>query len=183
MKKIIGEKVILRDIIEKDILDYFRWNTIETEWWLWDAPWEDDGNFDQIKFREKTLDKIEKLKNLHSVRTGFEICIRDSSETHIGWTNSYFIELNENQKKLTAIGIDIPEQWARSNGYGTEAWVLFINYLKKNNITDIYTQTWSGNDRAIGLIMKLGFEECRRLIGIREVRGKKYDALTFKLKN
>ena len=46
---------------------------------------------------------------------------------------------------------------------------------------DLYTQTWSGNVRMIGLAEKLGFRECRRKPGVRQVRGGTYDALTFRL--
>ena len=38
--KIKNENIILRDMIESDIDDYVRWFTTETEWSLWDAPWE-----------------------------------------------------------------------------------------------------------------------------------------------
>ena len=34
------QNIILRDMRESDIDDDIRWNTIETEWALWDAPWE-----------------------------------------------------------------------------------------------------------------------------------------------
>jgi len=43
----------------------------------------------------------------------------------------------------------------------------------------LYTQTWSGNTAMLRLAEKLGFAEVRRIEGIREVRGEKYDALTF----
>ena len=142
-------------MLETDIDDYIRWNTIETEWLLWDAPWEEDEEFNREEYRQKMLVRLSKLKNTNNARIGFEICVLDEKETHVGWVNSYFIDDNYNysqEKKLTAIGIDIPEQWARGCGYGTEAWALFINYLRGNGIIDIYTQTWSGNNRVLGLI-------------------------------
>jgi len=45
----------------------------------------------------------------------------------------------------------------------------------------VYTQTWSGNKRMIGLAQKLGFEICQLVPNKRRVRGKLYDGLTFKL--
>ena len=80
-----------------------------------------------------------------------------------------------------AIGIDIPDMSSRRKGYATASWDLFIHYLLSNGKKDIYTQTWSGNERVIGLMKKLGFEECNRLKGYRTVRGQLYDSLTFKL--
>jgi RimJ/RimL family protein N-acetyltransferase len=47
--------------------------------------------------------------------------------------------------------------------------------------SEIYIQTWSGNERMIHIAQKIGFEEYRRKIGIRSVRGGTYDGLTFKL--
>ena len=51
----------------------------------------------------------------------------------------------------------------------------------ENGERGIYTQTWSGNVRMIGLAEKLGFEEYRRKKGLRTVAGKPYDGLTFRL--
>lgn len=58
---------------------------------------------------------------------------------------------------------------------------LLIDYLRSNGVKDIYTQTWSGNLRVIGLATKIGFEECNRNLNERFVRGASYDGLTFKL--
>lgn len=35
--------ILLRDMVESDIADYLRWETEETEWQLWDAPWMYEG--------------------------------------------------------------------------------------------------------------------------------------------
>ena len=182
MVRIAGNNVFLRDITESDIKDYIRWNTIEKEWMLWDAPWEKDDEFNIGIYKDKIYKKIENVKNNDSIRTGFEICIKDEFETHIGWVNSYFIDEKfeyTHEHKLKAIGIDIPELSARRNGFGTEAWILFIKYLKENGINEIYTQTWSGNYPVLGLIKKIGFIECNRNIGYRKIGGNKYDGLTF----
>ena len=40
---IIGDKVILRDFLPEDIPKRIEWETVETEWQSWDAPWEYDG--------------------------------------------------------------------------------------------------------------------------------------------
>ena len=59
--------------------------------------------------------------------------------------------------------------------------MTYIDYLYAHNIKPIYTQTWSGNESMINLAKKLGFRECKRNIGYREIKGIKYDSLTFVL--
>lgn len=45
----------------------------------------------------------------------------------------------------------------------------------------LLNQTWSGNEKVIGLIKKFGFEECNREYRFRTVRDQLYDGLTFRL--
>lgn len=63
MEFLSDEKVILRDFIESDIQTRVRWETEETEWQAWDAPWE----FAALsgKEREAALaEYIEKMRGL-----------------------------------------------------------------------------------------------------------------------
>ncbi len=190
--RLVSDKVILRDMIESDIEERIRWQTVETEWLLWDAPWENDPKsihyvpFDEETYRRGAEKKLETLRNSaqHAPRQSFEICINDARETHIGWCNCYFIDdmyFYCPTGTRRAIGIDIPCEGARNRGYATAAWKLFIAYLVENGAGEIYTQTWSGNLRVQGLIHKLGFLEVDRKEGLRLVRGERYDALTFRL--
>lgn len=185
--EIKGDKVMLRDFMESDIETMIHWETVETEWQLWDGPWEYEEEveaFDPEKYRQERLAWLAKQKDENRVRWRFQICINNEEQTHIGWCSAYFIDdqyqYTKEQGKC-AIGIDIPAMCARNKGYATAALVMFIQYLRANGIEEIYTQTWSGNVRMIGLAKKLGFEECNRILGIRKVRGDIYDALTFKL--
>ncbi|MBR5570436.1 MAG: GNAT family N-acetyltransferase [Oscillospiraceae bacterium] len=108
---------------------------------------------------------------------------------HIGWVSSYPIdehyewigEIQDGQTVYRAIGIDICEPDVWGHGIGTNALLAFIKYYFDSGITELYTQTWSGNTRMIRCAAKLGFAECNRYGGIREVEGKTYDALTFRL--
>lgn len=180
-------KVILRDFVDTDIEDKIHWETVETEWQLWDAPWEyeqDEKPFDPEQYRSKMLERLSREKDEGRLRSGFQICIDNPDRTHIGWCNAYRIDDHYNYTKdgrYCAIGIDIPPLNARRCGYATAAWKLFIEYLISNGMDQIYTQTWSGNQGLIGLANELGFEECHREPGFRRVRGKRYDALTFRL--
>lgn len=177
------KNIILRDTIKQDLEDYIRWNTTETEWQNWDAPWENDSNVpfsEQVASAERYVNHCIASAENNAVRRSFEICTEDS--THIGWINRYYINDNYSwtqDEANTAIGIDIPSVEQRGRGYGENALKCFIQYLSENGIDTIYTQTWSGNERMVHLAEKLGFAECDRKAGIRLVDGKRYDAVTF----
>ncbi len=188
--KIEYKDIILRDMTEEDIEDYIRWNTVETDWANWDAPWEalpDLLTFNPEEYRKKELEKLAKPKD--KIRWGFEI--ETPSGEHIGAVSSYM--MNENfewipakdikpgDKAFRAVGISICESSFCEKGFGTKALAAFINYYFENGEAEIFTQTWSGNIRMIKCAEKLGFEECRRKKDLRLVRGEHYDGLTFRL--
>ena len=183
---IIYENIILRDMIESDIKDYVRWFTTETEWSNTDAPWESIESDEETEYRFWNKN-YENSKNLSDnvLRRKFEI---EFDGRHIGWVSSYFTV--ENYKWIgdikddgivhRTIGIDICEPDVWGTGIGTRALCAFIRYLFDNGVEEIYTQTWSGNVRMLRCAEKLGFVECDRKIGTREVNGQKYDGLTFR---
>lgn len=184
------KNIILRDFVKRDIEDEIRWNTVETQWALWDGPWEMEKKLQEFNEEEerKELQKyLEKPKEGH--RWSFEI---DTAEgVHIGSVNAYCIDEDCNWQKMLpreewqngrwAVGIDISESSYWSGGYGTKALTAFVRYCMEEGYTNLYTQTWSGNTRMIGLAHKLGFRECCRKEGFRKVRGGLYDGLTFSL--
>ena len=169
------DQIILRDIQIEDIDDYVRWFTTDTEWMNWDAPWDlkDEIMFDEMMTNIKR--RIYQGTNKSPSR--LEVCLE--SGKHIGWVTSYFI--NGDPKKV-AVGIDIPEVCYRSQGNGRIALECWIDYLfEEHGLLSIYTQTWSGNLQMMKLAKRLGFQEIERRIGIREVRGDKYDAMTYEI--
>lgn len=175
------QDIILRDMIESDIEDYVRWFTTETEWGNWDAPWEGHFESDEESERKGWMEYYDSVKELPEdvMRWKFEI---ESDGMHVGWVSLYTdLEWMENVEKIPAIGIDIPEENYRKNGVGTKALNGFIEYLRGQGNKFIYTQTWSGNYPMIHVAEKLGFKEIARKKDYREVDGKKYDALTFRL--
>ena len=187
MMKIVFDNIVLRDMIESDIEDYVRWFTTETEWSNTDAPWEpieSDAEAERASWREY----YESVKELPDDvrRPKFEI---EWNGRHIGWVSSYPIdenfewndEVKDGQTVHRAIGIDICESDVWGQGIGANALRAFINYNYENGADALYTQTWSGNTRMIRCAEKLGFVECNRYVGIREVEGQAYDALTFRL--
>ena len=180
--------ILLRDMEERDIDDDIRWNTVETDWTDWDAPWENEdmASFDPEKYRAEQLAWIAKPKPDH--RLSLEL---EANGVHIGSVSTYCLDENLDWKALKteedrarqrwAVGIDICDSAYWSGGWGTRALTAYIRYHLSAGYADLYTQTWSGNTRMIRLAEKLGFRECRRLPGIRQVRGETYDALTFRL--
>ena len=186
--KIEYKDIILRDMTEADIEDDIRWYTVETDWSNWDAPWEplpDISNTDS--YRKKELLKLAEPKD--KIRWGFEI--ETAEGNHIGTVNSYMInenfewisvkDIKPGDKAFRTVGISICESSFCGKGFGTKALAAFVNYYLENGEDEIYCQTWSGNIRMVKCAEKLGFEICKRKIDYREVNGKKYDGLTFKL--
>lgn len=192
-----NDGAILRDFAESDIADHIRWETVETDWKLWDAPWEHEGKTDGERTAELAED-IERMRgwvernktladDVH--RTKFEVCLADASDplraTHVGSCATYRIDDDFNIAEggpHCALGIDINDPAARRRGCATAALRLLIDYLFGLGEPAVYCQTWSGNVRMIGLAEKLGFQECCRKPGIRLVRGGCYDGLTFVLR-
>lgn len=183
------ENIVLRDMKESDIEDYVRWFTIETEWMDWDAPWEDNAS-DADSERRSWTSYYERARAMPDdvLRSRFEI---ECEGRHIGYVSSYFIDencnwilmrdINEGRIAHRAIGIDICASEFRGRHAGTNALRAFIQYFASHGCAELYTQTWSGNCRMVHLAEKLGFTVCQRVADKREVRGKKYDGLTFVL--
>lgn len=184
------KNIILRDYRESDIEDDIRWNTVETQWAEWDAPWEteeDLASFDPGKFREEELERLKKTPR--GFRWSLEL---DTAEgVHIGSVNAYLIDenlqwvrerdLKPGQKSFPALGIEVNESAYWNKGLGTQALTAYIRYFLDSGREELYLQTWSGNFRMLRCAQKLGFVECKRVVGLRHVRGAVYDGLTFKL--
>ena len=183
------ERVLLRDFMRQDIEKRLYWETVETEWQLWDGPWEYEGQTEEqrreamaryIKKMEGWADRYGQIPEIER-RWSFQICTAEGE--YIGWCGAYRIGEDcecDPEGRRVAIGIDLPERQARGKGLATRALRLFMAYQYEQGERELYTQTWSGNERMIGLARKLGFEEYCRKAGVRTVRGKQYDGLTFR---
>jgi RimJ/RimL family protein N-acetyltransferase len=166
--------VVLRDKKLDDIDDYVRWFCSEVEWQRWDAPWEHQGSPPSPETKRARL--LEYFPHdLPEIRTFFEIDGPDGA--HLGWTNRYRIK---GPPDIFAIGICLPDVERGGRGVGTVAFALHAAYrFRRDGLSALYTETWSGNLRMIGLARRLGFEECRREPGVREIDGTQYDGLRF----
>ena len=178
--KINCGNIVLRDLKFEDIDNLVRWHTVDDEWMDWDAPWEKDDPFDAVAYRAKQLEYIAKPKDENRTRYGFQL---EYEGCHIGWVNSYKIDENYNYAVdgWLAIGIDIcePDKWGK--GIGRKAYAAFINYLFSCGYNELYTQTWSGNERMIRMAERIGFRLCHRDVGVRQVNGHVYDRVTMKI--
>lgn len=180
------QNIVLRDREERDIADWYRWQTEETAWGDWDAPWEGFEPLEEEGYRQRELEALRRPLPAH--RTRLEI--DGPGGRHAGWVTAYRLDEDFNWRGSSdgddrgtrwALGIDLCESALWSGGLGTRAFTAWVRCWLEAGYTDLYTQTWSGNVRMIGLAEKLGFRECRRKPGVRQVRGGTYDALTFRL--
>ena len=179
--------ILLRDMIEADIEDWVRWNTIDTEWMDWDGPDLECDPFDEAQFREDCIGQIRNPNK--SVRRRFELCTADG--THLGMVSSYptddhFEQLPWSRAQNLEIfyhtlGIIICEGCNWNKGIGTQALAAFCKYYLDHGILRLRLQTWSGNVRMVRCAQRIGFVECNRFVGNRDIRGEIYDGLTFQL--
>lgn len=188
--RIIYKDIILRDYKESDIENDIRWMTREKAWHDWDAPWRAEKDFQEFKptrFRQKMMDYLTKGVDKDKFRYTFEIETQDG--VHIGGVNTYFLDEEYNWKPhkeggcLHTLGIGIHESAYWHKGLGTQALTAFINYYLDHGVIALYTETWSGNYAMVSLAEKVGFEVCFREKDYRQIEGKLYDGLTFKLNN
>ena len=178
--------IVLRDMIESDIEDWIRWETVDTEWMDWDGPDMPSEPINEMEYRSDLLEFVNTPREL-GFRSFFEIATTEG--LHIGRINSYALDKSlkslrwpkEGAPERVAIGIDICDSSMWGRGLGTMAIAAMILYFRENGIWDIYTQTWSGNIRMVRCAEKIGFVECNRTVGNRHIRGGVYDGLTFQL--
>ena len=195
--RIAYKDIILRNMINSDIEDDIRWNTIETEWALWDAPWEMEGvisEFNPEIYREKTKQQIAESKDRSHDDFRWELELDYMDGTHIGSVNTYLIDesyewirdikdIKTESAYYYALGIEINEPSFWNKGVGTNALTAYIRYHFQHDHLNIALQTWSGNLRMIHCAQKIGFKEVDREKNFRYVRGEFYDGLTFLLDN
>ena len=97
-----SKDLVLRDFKESDIEKRMFWETVETEWQLWDAPWEFVGLTGTEK--KKHLQSYERMMRewlvnaapADEMRKSFQIDTLGADARYIGWVAAYY--LNENDK-------------------------------------------------------------------------------------
>jgi len=167
--------VQIRSSINSDIESYIRWNTVETEWLKQDSPW-DDHQSDPDEIRERITRIMSRPKP--DVWRRLQICVEE--QVHIGSVSEYIKEIDGEERRYIGIFIGEKDYWGR--GIGEKALKLWLSYLF--NVTldlSIYCGTWSGNIGMVKLADRCGFFEIERKKDLRQVNGKNYDGLAFKL--
>ncbi len=185
--KITYRRIILRDMEARDIEDWIRWYNEETAWSDWDAPDEPIEPVDPDAYRTEMLEQL--TIPLPEFRNFFELDTADGH--HIGMVTAYAIgedftslawqQVSESTGFYWTVGIDICDSRFWGSGYGTMALACFCKHFLDNGKNRICLQTWSGNERMIRCAQRMGFEECNRVVGNRNIRGGTYDSLTFLL--
>jgi RimJ/RimL family protein N-acetyltransferase len=148
-----GITILLRDRLSADVENFVYWQT-HGEWRFYDAPWEgiqESLTADQeAKMRQKYLEKC--AADLPSPRTSATIANRDNRP--LGWVTHY---TQERFSDAWFVGIDICEDACLGHGLGTEALVLWMDYLFGNSsVHRIGLDTWSLNPRMIHVAGKAG---------------------------
>lgn len=180
-------QIVLRDMAQRDIDDWIRWYNVETEWGDWDAPDEALEPVDPEKYRAEMEEQLKKPRE--GMRTFFEL--DTAAGDHIGMVTSYAIDeafhwMSWKDARASGtfsytLGLDICDSRFWGKGLGTQALAAFVKYFLDNGMEVLCLQTWSGNASMIRTAQKVGFRECNRISGNRNIRGGVYDSLTFRL--
>lgn len=174
---------MLRDFISSDYNDHVIWQTTQTEWMKWDSPWRKrEDRTSPLEYAEHRISRLKVIGD-NDIRWTFELCTYPEQD-HIGWMNCYCIDIfggySRKDRGRYALGIDIVPSEYRGKGLGAEAFTLFERYLFDFGITEVYTQTWSGNFRMMALAEKLDYHIYHIKRGKYTVNGDKYDLITYK---
>jgi radical SAM superfamily enzyme YgiQ (UPF0313 family)/GNAT superfamily N-acetyltransferase len=109
---------------------------------------------------KKQLEWFKKINQNHS-KVVLKIMLLEHPDVYIGNVTAFAIERNKPEAEL-AIFIGEPEY--RGKGYGTEAFSLFIKYLKQNINPEMVFRVkfLRENVAAYRLYKKLGFKKCQK---------------------
>ena len=153
MKKIsCGRICQLRRCIPDDFQTYLYWQS-NGEWLQYDAPWEADNAIqtpDGIeRYRTKFMKRCEEDQSSPFRRA----TIINNQDKPVGWVSRY---VDNNNNTNWYVGIDICENDYMNKGIGTEALLLWINYLfEESDIHKVSLNTWSYNKRMIHVAEKI----------------------------
>jgi RimJ/RimL family protein N-acetyltransferase len=168
--KLLGKKVVVRNINEQDIplLWKFIYGTPNPEWKKWDAPYFPLGYLNFEKYKEN-------LKNTLDSNGVDKVAIIEKEGEIVG-TVSYYWE--HEPSRWLEVGVTIFESKNWSGGIGTAALNLWIDYLFANiEIARVGLTTWSGNERMIKSAEKLGMMMEGRMRKCRYYNGTYYDSI------
>lgn len=165
-KKLVGDRIYLSPINSEDTELFVKWlNDFEITDYLGRS-----GNTVTIN------DEKEYLENKRSSGNSVQLAIVTLEEDKLLGTVS--LENIDTLNRCAMLGIFIGEKEYFSNGYGTEAIRLILdygfNYLNLNNIS---LHVMDFNPRAIKCYEKCGFKEYGRRRKCKFINGKYYDSI------
>jgi RimJ/RimL family protein N-acetyltransferase len=167
--EIIGEKVILRMVEDRDLKllwDYMYGDT-NPEWKNWDAPY---FTLEPISYDKWKTSQMKKIQEDNSSRL-----IIEADGIVIGMV-TYYWEHEPSRWLECGIVIYRPEYW--NGGFGTEALKLWVNHVfESNNVARVGITTWSGNKRMMKAAEKVGMQLEGRMRKCRYYNGEYYDSI------
>lgn len=172
MAKIVqsGKKVTLRTPEQSDIpiLYSLRYGQEKPEWKNFDAPYFPLDACTESEFQQR----IEQKNNSNEIPDEMIIEV----EGKIIGVITFYWEYKPTRWLEIGIVIYLPEYW--SGGYGSEACVLWIDYLfSQLEIERVGLTTWSGNPRMMRCAEKIGMQLEGRMRKCRYYNGEYYDSI------
>lgn len=166
-----GEKVELSEASGNDIdaLYYWKYEEEEQEAKKWNGPF-----ITEVKISREEYRQIWQYDN--EIYPGFpSTLVIKARHKLIGTVGAYWVDKKSSWLE-TGIVIYDKEYW--NNGYGTEAYQLWVDFLfRTTNLHRLGMATWSGNTRMIKVAERAGMVEEGRIREARKVNGNYYDAV------
>ncbi len=165
-KKLVGDRIYLSPMNSEDIELFVKWlNDFEITDYLGRS-----GNSITIN------DERDYLENKRSSNDAVQFSIVTLEEDKLLGTVS--LERIDNINRCATLGIFIGEKDYFSNGYGTEAIKLILDYgFNYLNLHSINLNVMDFNPRAIRCYEKCGFKEYGRRRKCKFINGKYYDSV------
>ncbi|MBI9044088.1 MAG: GNAT family N-acetyltransferase [Anaerolineaceae bacterium] len=175
--KIIGEKIILRDMQFADLEALSYWLNPIHKWHQFNGPYYSPAPLEKIPEKIAVYAAEISRGELPELRKYLIIAKKETNEI-MGMVNWYWIS----QETLwMALGILIYDDNNWRGGYGTEALCMWRDYLFQNDpkLVRLDLRTWSGNVGMMNLAEKVGFTKEAVFRKARIVNGKYYDGLGY----
>lgn len=172
--KHIGQKVVIRDWEVIDIETYVQAHIGSQKWMKFDGPYYKKPDKEEVL---KRIDRWQKEADNNQIRTCLVIADKVSNR-FIGTVSWYW---QSQETDWASVGIVIHHETDWTQGYGKDAFTLWISYLFNTNPKWVHIdfRTWSGNPRMIKLGIKTGFkqEACFRMARI--INGEYFDSIAM----
>lgn len=165
-KKLVGDRIYLSPMNSKDAESYTKWlNDFDITDYL-----------GRSAFSITLDDEKAYLENKRSSQDAVQFSIVTLNEDKLLGTVS--LERIDNINRCATLGIFIGEKDCFSNGYGTEAIKLILDYgFNYLNLNNIGLTVMDFNPRAIRCYEKCGFKEYGRRRKCKFINGKYYDSV------